>query len=77
MEHVINFGDDGTAQTLWTDLIPLAELGHLRVQRASWIDWNEHTQKWEVRLSPHADDPVFSHESREVCLQWEHQLLNQ
>jgi hypothetical protein len=74
--HVITFPEDGTATTLWTDHIPLADLGHCRVRRASWIDWNEHTQRWEVRFDPHADDPVFSDPSREVCLAWENEQLN-
>jgi hypothetical protein len=30
---------------LWTDALPLAELGRLRVRRASWIDFNEHMQR--------------------------------
>ncbi|MGB8166153.1 MAG: hypothetical protein WCF18_01595 [Chthoniobacteraceae bacterium] len=74
--HVITFPEDGTATTLWTDHIPLADLGHCRVRRASWIDWNEHRQRWEVRFDPHADDPVFSDSSREKCLAWENEQLN-
>jgi hypothetical protein len=73
----ITFHEDGTATTLWTDHIPLADLGQCRVRRASWIDWNEHTQRWEVRFDPHADDPVFSDPSREACLAWENWHFNQ
>jgi hypothetical protein len=29
-----------------------------------------------VRFDPHADDPVFSDPSREVCLAWENEQLN-
>jgi len=76
MTHVLTFENDGTAHTLRTDAFPLTELGNLRVRRASWIDWNEHTQRWEVRVDPHADDPVFSDPSREACLAWEHEHLN-
>lgn len=67
----ITFSPDGTAECLHTDAIPLQSLGHCRTRRASWIDWHEAAQHWEVRLDPHADDPVFTHPSREACLKWE------
>jgi hypothetical protein len=68
----ITFHPDGTATTLHTDLIPLQDLGHCRTRRVSWIDFNEHTQQWEVRFDPHAADPVFTHTSRQECILWEH-----
>ena len=74
--HVLTFEDDGGCHTLWTDKLPLSDLGTLRVRRASWIDFNEHTQRWEVRFDPHSDDPVFTHPSREECLRWENEKLN-
>lgn len=76
MPHVLTFAAEGSCSTLWTDKLPLAELGTMRVRRASWIDFNEHTQKWEVRFEPHADDAAFSDPSREACLAWENQQLN-
>ena len=74
--HVLTFDAEGGIQTLWTDALPLSDLGPLRVRRASWIDFNEHAQQWEVRLDPHADDPVFCHPSREECLRWEQAHFN-
>ena len=74
--HTITFAADGSARTLWTDALPLRELGTLFIRRASWIDFNEHTQKWEVRFDPHADDPVFCNPSRSECLRWEHNHFN-
>ena len=74
--HTLTFRADGTARTLWTDALPLQELGRLFVHRASWIDFNEHTQQWEVRLTPHADKAVFTHASRAECITWEHQHWN-
>ena len=68
---IITFNPDATAVALWNEVIPLQELGAITIRRASWIDFNEHTQKWEVRLEPHADDFVFTHASREECLRWE------
>ena len=73
----LTFPTDGTATCLYTDLIPLTDLGNLSVRRASWIDFNEHSQHWEVRFGPHDDDPVFTHSSREVCLAWEKAQLDQ
>jgi len=35
--HALTFENDGSAHTLWTDALPLGELGTLRVRRASWI----------------------------------------
>jgi len=75
--HTITFKPDGTARTLWTDSLPLRELGTLSIRRASWIDFNEHTQEWEVRFDPHADDPVFTNATRSECIRWEHDQLNQ
>lgn len=73
--HTLDFTPDGTVSGLHTDRTDLSALGPMKVRRASWIDFNEHSQKWEVRWSPHADDPVFTHESREVCLDWEREQL--
>jgi hypothetical protein len=76
MNHVITFDDDGTANTLWTDKLPLAELGTMKVKRASWIDFNEGTQQWEVRFDPNDNAPAFTDPSREACLAWEDAQLN-
>jgi hypothetical protein len=76
MNHVITFDDDGTANTLWTDKLPLAELGTMKVKRASWIEFNEGTQKWEVRFNSNDKKPAFSDSSREACLAWENEQLN-
>ena len=76
MTATLVFREDGTASGLHTDLIPLHALGSLSVRRASWIDFNESAQKWEVRLDPHSEDPIFSDPSREACLAWENQYFN-
>ena len=78
--HTITFGADGTAKTLWTDVLPLHELGLLSVDRASTIEFNLSKQEWEVRLITHPDcppsKPVFSHKSRSECITWEHNHFN-
>ena len=48
--HTITFSLDGTASCLWTEAVPLHELGRLEVQRASMVEFNGATQLWEVRL---------------------------
>ena len=73
--HVVNFTIDGKFAGLHTDRTDLSALGPMKVKRASWVDFNEDTQLWEVRWEKDSDKPVFSNESREVCLCWERQQL--
>lgn len=73
--HILNFTPDGSFHGLHTDRTDLSAIGSMEVHRASWVDFNGHTQRWEVRWDPHADDPVFTHASREVCLEWEREQL--
>jgi len=72
----ITFHADATATCLHTDAIPLQSLGHCRFPKASWIDFNEHTQEWEVRFDPHAATAEYSHPSRQACLDWEIEYFN-
>jgi hypothetical protein len=73
--HIINFREDGTFDGLHTDRTELTEVGSIEVSRASWVDFNGNTQKWEVRWEPTADTPVFTNASRETCLAWEREQL--
>jgi hypothetical protein len=73
----LTFNPDGTASCLYSDLIPLTGLGQLTVRRASWIEFNEATQEWEVRLAGPLNAPSFSNPSRTACIAWEHQQLDQ
>jgi len=75
-EDIIKFALDGTARCLWTELVPLRELGRLHIQRASTVEFNSTTQQWEVRLSSNPDVVAFSHSSRETCLNWERRIIN-
>ncbi len=74
--HVITFAPDGTARCLWTEAVPLHELGRLDIRRASTVEFEPSTQRWEVRLASHPDAVAFSHPSRETCLEWERNTLN-
>jgi hypothetical protein len=74
--HVIAFAPDGTARCLWTEAVPLQELGRLDIHRASTVEFNSRHQTWEVRLASHPEAVAFSHPSRELCLQWERNTIN-
>jgi hypothetical protein len=68
--HTIAFNPDGTAHCLWTEAVPLQELGQLEITRATNIEFNNGQQQWEVR------DPagalLYFAPSRNACLTWEH-----
>ncbi|MGH7971419.1 MAG: hypothetical protein ACREIC_22090 [Limisphaerales bacterium] len=72
----IAFLPDGTAHCLWTEAVPLQEIGRLELQRASTVEFSPGTQQWEVRLASAPDAVVFSHTSRDTCLEWERTTLN-
>lgn len=74
--HIITFALDGTARCLWTEAVPLHELGRLAVQRASTVEFESLTQRWAVRLASNPGAVAFSDPSRDVCLQWERNKLN-
>lgn len=75
VDIVISVASDGTARCLWTEDLPLAELGELSVQRASHVEFNDASQQWEVRF-PGQSFAAFRNSSRAVCLEWEHQEIN-
>jgi hypothetical protein len=58
MNTQISFQPDGTAQCLWTEVLPLHELGLLHITRASDIEFNNSTQHWEVKGKRHARCPM-------------------
>jgi hypothetical protein len=74
--HIMIFGTGGTACCLWTEAVPLQELGRLDVQRASTVEFNSTTQVWEVRLASAPEAVAYAHPSRETCLEWERSHVN-
>ena len=74
--HTIIFTPDGTLHCLWTEAVPLAQLGRLDVRRASTVEFNETKQHWEVRMASSPETVAFSHPSRAVCLDWERETIN-
>jgi hypothetical protein len=45
MNTQISFKPDATAQCLWTEALPLHELGRLEITRASNLEFNNTTQQ--------------------------------
>ena len=73
MNTQISFNPNGTAQSLWTEVLPLHELRRLEITRASNIEFNNTTQQWEVK--DRKGRVRFIAKSRAACLEWEQQNL--
>ena len=71
--HTISFNPVGTALCLWTDALPLHELGRLEITRATNIEFNNAAQQWEVKDLK--DKVRFFARSRSACLEWGQQNL--
>jgi hypothetical protein len=76
MNHILTIHPNGTISTMWTDAIPLQELGGMNIVRASTIEFNEALQVWEVRFSNDEGKVAFSNRSRTACIAWEVETLN-
>lgn len=66
---VLRFHADGSGSGLYTEAIDLHEIGTLQVDRGSRVEFNGHTQQWEV--SDLNGIRLFTHPSRQHCLDWE------
>jgi hypothetical protein len=73
METIVTFAPDGTARCLWTEAVPLHALGRLEINRASNIEFNNATQRWEIE--DRKGKVRFFAKSRSACLEWEQQNL--
>ena len=73
MNITISFTPEGTAQCLWTEALPLHELGRLEITRASNIEFNNADQKWQV--IDRKGRVRFIARSRSACLEWEEENL--
>jgi hypothetical protein len=72
---VLTFDGSGNGHCLYTEMIDLSSLGALEIARASTIEFNNQAQQWEVKSAE--GQLLFSHPSRQACLDWEHQHFNQ
>lgn len=75
MNHTLSISDNGDIETLWTDKIPLQELGSLSMSRASNIEFNEGIQMWEVFIAG-SKVAAYANPSRQECLDWEIEYFN-
>jgi hypothetical protein len=75
LNAILTFHETGNCTTLWTEQIPLNELGQLEISRASTIEFNANFQVWEVRFS-NSKDVVYANQSRAACIAWEIEALN-
>ena len=60
---------DGEAHCLWTEALPLHELGRLTIQRAYSVEFDNAAQAW--RVFDREGDCLLCSPSRETCLVWE------
>jgi hypothetical protein len=73
MNTQISFKPDGTAQCLWTEALPLHELGRLEIHRATNIEFHNSMQHWDVIDSK--GKVRFIAKSRSACLEGEQRNL--
>jgi len=71
---VLTVDEGGIVTGLYTEMIPLGAIGALSITRLSEIEFNDSSQEWEVRGS--TGTILFSHRSRQACLDWEHRRFN-
>ena len=71
---VLKFDASGDGHCLYSEALDLSSIGALQVVRASLIEFNQAEQKWEVRDA--ANVLLYSHASRDACLEWENQYFN-
>lgn len=55
MELVINIDADGGVQAMHQDTFPLSFLGDMEVKRASELQFNIATQRWDILVPPQTE----------------------
>lgn len=70
---VLTFDPAGQGHCLYSEAIDLASLGRLEIRRASTIEFNNQTQRWEVKDL--RGQVLFFARSRQDCLLWETNAL--
>ena len=69
----ITFTPDGLGRCLYTEVIDLQALGRLSIHRASYVEFSNVSQLWEVTLE--SGEVLYQSPSREDCLEWEREHL--
>lgn len=71
MIPVLEINESGDISTLYNDDVDLYSLGIVsRVHRASFIEFNEVKQYWEV-VNAKTKEIVYQNKIREKCIEWE------
>lgn len=73
--NVLTVTPGGIVTGLYTETIPLTEIGALHVERLTSIEFNDDAQEWEVR--DRVGSLLYADYSRAACLEWEHRHFNQ
>lgn len=73
--NILTVAPGGVVTGLYTETIPLGELGALHVERLTTIEFEQQTQQWEVK--DRDGKTLFTDPSRTCCLEWEHEHFNQ
>ena len=74
MLATLTFDNTGLGHGLYTEAIPLQQIGSLEITRATSIEFNHAGQQWEVKDLE--GTILFRNASRSICLAWEHQRFN-
>jgi hypothetical protein len=70
---VLTFDSSGAGSCLYSELIDLHSIGSLEIRRASHIEFNNASQKWEVKNL--RGNVLFFSTTRTACVEWEHHSL--
>ena len=76
MSSPIYFTPDGKGRALYNETVDLSAIGRLSIKRATRIEFSDKAQAWRV-YSPRGRKALFSSPSREACLAWEQQYLEE
>lgn len=70
---VLTFLATGMGYGLYTEVIDLAGLGRLRIERATQIEFDNGRQAWVVR--DRAGKELYAAACRQECLDWERRTM--
>jgi len=74
MKSILTFKPSGLVVGIYTEIIPLNTIGALKINRLTEIEFNNGTQEWEAK--DRIGTVLFSHPSRQACVEWEHREFN-
>lgn len=66
----ITFEPTGVVRCLYTEEIDLRSIGHMKIERNTSVEFDEHSQEWLVKAEA-GGELLFRHASRNECLIWE------